>query len=220
MTSLSADQPHQLCERLESDFTTKLKSSDMPRYPDSRGVGGAIQAELLEGWDELCKGWGATPEPEPGPKTMYDAAFTLSNVFVGVDFSAKKSAEGGYSDGGICSVADLLRFYIRTTGLFLVAQVRYSQTESNTTADSVRVAPLHALPMANFSIANLGTGQIRLSDPLDETEVDWGRSKETFLREFASIAKQFYADVGAQASRRAESVQAMVDSGFKSISIK
>jgi hypothetical protein len=153
---------------------------------------------------------------------MYDGALLVDGTFVGIDVSAKRSGDAGYSDGGICSVADLLRFLVRSNGLFLIAQVRYESLETGTKIDSVRVAPLHCPPLDDFGIANLGTGQVRLKRPLDVSwdEIMWERTSVEFLDHFALLAVDFYEGGADRMLARRNAVRAMVESGFTEIRIK
>lgn len=210
------------CEAIQRDLKACLAQASLPRMPDSRAVGSAVQEELLDHWPELCGGWGATPEPTPGPKTMYDAALILDETFWGIDFTTKRLQEEGYSDGGVCSVADLFRFLVRTDGLFLVAQVRYTESDDSTDVDRVTVAPLHSLPIGDFSIANLGTGQVRLARAIDECsdEIDWDRTVVDFLSEFAVTAQDFYKAGAKRMLERKAAVAAMVNSGFTETTLR
>lgn len=58
----------------------------------------------------------------PGRRTIYDFASRYNNSFYGFDVKTKDLDSDRYSDGGVCSVANLLKFLANEKAIFVVAE--------------------------------------------------------------------------------------------------
>ena len=139
-----------------------------------------------------------------------------------MDIKTKDLADGRYSDGGVCSVANLLRWYKNASSTFIVAEFGHRSTGSRIQFDYVVSAPFHILPAELYRIENLGTGQVRLNGSLASAEdrFDWDRPLNTFLELFCKLAADHYQRVSDDALRRAGELHAYVASGFSGLRLR
>jgi hypothetical protein len=201
-----------LCVALDQQLDDVVRQG-LDTQPDSRSVGGHVEKAVLDRWPAICEQLGVEPHKRPGRRTIYDASFTREGDHVGVDIRTKDLDETRYADGGICSVANLLRLLVRDGGALLVSEFGYREVGRRLEFDRVRTAPIHMLPLEIFRIENLGTGQVRLDGSIVNSyeSIDWARPVQDFAHPFAELAIAHYARVSAKADERADSLQRYLD---------
>jgi prepilin signal peptidase PulO-like enzyme (type II secretory pathway) len=135
------------------------------------------------------------------------------NLFLGLDVKTKDLDDTRYSDGGVCSVGNLLRFLSTRSNALVLSEFGYTSSSAGAAVDYVRTVPIHVLEQGVLRIENLGTGQVRLNASLKDADIDWERSVEEFLIEFASLAADHYARVGRDAGLRKLKMERYIASG-------
>jgi hypothetical protein len=198
----------QLCTELAALFAEAAARAAIGAQPDSRALGAYVERAITDSWEDICAAAGVKALPIPGRRTIYDCAFEDASTTFGVDISAKSNDETRYSDGGICSVDNLVRFLREGGREFLIAQFSYRQTDGGLALGRCTVVPFRCLPEAALRIENLGTGQFRLNGALEKhvASVTWNRPMRDFLVTIADMAVSHYARVAAKASERAEAM--------------
>lgn len=210
-----------ISECLEKEYTSIFEElrSAMHAREDSRAFGAMIEARIHDSWTILCAQNNWIPLARPGRRTIYDCSFEYQHQVYGVDIKTKDLDETKYSDGGICAVANLLRFLANDKAIFLIAEIGHtkSSTKSNTRSlEYIRVAPFIYLPSDAYRIENLGTGQVRLNYTIAQVyeEIDWNRSMKNFYDLFIDIAIKHYKRVGMDAQRRIADLKKFQDEGY------
>lgn len=205
---------YELCRELDERFA-EVAAPGLEAQPDSRAVGAYAEKAVLDQWDAICKGLAVDPLQPPGRRTIYDAAFTLDRTLVGIDVRTKDLDETRYADGGVCSVGNLLKLLTRDVGVLIVAELGYRDLEGRIDFVYARSAPLHCMPFDAFRIENLGTGQVRLDKSVGDSEnaIDWNRSVDAFVRDFADLAIAHYGRVERVARSRAEALEVFKRTG-------
>ena len=204
-----------LAEQLAAAFS--VARAGLPEREDSRAFGAMIEAAVSERWSHICASIGVTPVPRPGRRTIYDAAFQDGASLVGVDIRTKALDSTKYSDGGICAVANLMRFLANEGGIFLIAEFGHqAANQQSRRIEYVRVAPLIMLPYHVYRIENLGTGQVRLDRSINETwgEIEWDRDISDFYATFVEQAIRHYQRVATDAGRRIACMQEFQRNGY------
>ncbi|MEV0723526.1 hypothetical protein AB0I37_12200 [Micromonospora purpureochromogenes] len=203
------------CVRLDEAFLQVIHREGLDEQPDSRAFGAYVERTIKNEWNALCSAWNVEARPVPGRRTIYDAAFNSGANLVGVDFKSKDLADNRYSDGGVCSVGNLLRLY-QSGATFLITEFGYRVLSGRAEFIYVRTAPFHALPESIYRIENLGTGQVRLNESLHRCweKIEWDRALSEFLGLFCKLSAEHYQRVAGDAERRARALSMFVDSGF------
>lgn len=198
----------QFCSTLSTAVSAQLQGPLAARE-DARAFGGSLQERIEEHWADLCRQQGWRAEPLPGRRTIYDIACEMDGLRVGVDVNTTDLDPGRYADGGICSVDNLLRFLAGRKadrrGVLVVLELAHQSAPNNPqqrVVKSVTAAPLHTLPLDDFRIENLGTGQVRLNRLLADMQPQWQRTTTEFLKDLVPLVKQHYDRVAADAQRR------------------
>lgn len=198
------------CRRL-SEFLSVRIGAIQPAREDSRAFGAAIQGIVEECWAEACARIDALPLPAPGRRCIHDVACSVDGKAFGLDVRTKDLDEGRYSDGGVCSVSNLLS-YIEAGNALLVAEIAHEADPTDASIRRIvhaRVLPLRVLPgIDELRIENLGTGQIRLDGALpDEAACDWSRTEDQLREAVLSAAEKHYVHVARTAMRRAREMK-------------
>jgi hypothetical protein len=219
-----------LCEKVERHIEDRLSAvgNAFDSREDSRAFGGMIEKAIADKWAGICASMRGTALPEPGKRTIYDVALKTTgrgSLLVGVDIRTRDLDEKKYSDGGVCSVKNLLQFMVRQHGLLLVAEVGHSVSKQSTkhrVIDYVRVAPLQCLPKASYRIENLGTGQIRLNQSISGcyNGINWDRSNHQFYEILCPLAIDHYRKVIQTSTGRVKAIKAFVAGNYDNISLK
>ncbi|MFT5860258.1 MAG: hypothetical protein ACI865_002367 [Flavobacteriaceae bacterium] len=212
----------ELCAQIDTSFAELIKFLVVEELPDSRSVGGKIEHFVKHNWETFCETWNVIPQPLPGARSLYDISFLKDNVLHGVDIKTKNIGESKYSDGGIGAVKNLLNFYDKTSGFFFITEFGYSSDERNHNFVYVKTAPFHCLPLDNYRIENLGTGQIRFNKTINEVydDIDWDRSVQDFLGHFCDLAAAHYTKVAAVSLNRRASIEKFKASNFTEFKLK
>lgn len=196
------------CITLQTAVTAQLRAQQSARE-DARAFGASLEKRVVEHWADLCRQQGWRAEPLPGRRTIYDIACEMDGLRVGVDVNTTDLDPGRYADGGICSVDNLLRFLAGREadrrGVLVVLELAHQSAPNNPqqrVVKSVTAAPLHTLPLDDFRIENLGTGQVRLNRLVADMQPQWQRTTKDFLEGFVPLVKQHYDRVAADAQRR------------------
>lgn len=212
------------CKQLATGIRAAIGDGvELATREDSRAFGAMLEARVADMWPPICNRMGAQPLPRPGRRTLYDLALRRDGRLWGLDLKTRDLDTGRYTDGGICSVGNLLRFLVKEEGVFVVAELTHAAAPGGgRLLRDVHVAPLHLLPLECLRIENLGTGQLRLdattSDPW--TAVDWSRPLPAFLDAFSLLAITHYARVGEVARQRAQSMEEFRVSRFTRLRLK
>ena len=209
------------CAGIDTTLAEFVRDGDYPEQPDARAFGGFVEKAVLDAWSEFCDRWDVSPRDHPGRRTIYDASFVEDGCVVGVDFRTKDLADDRYSDGGVCAVANLLRWMVRERGILIIAEFGYTIVDGVAEFSYVASAPVHALPLETYRIENLGTGQLRLNQTIKQSlpDIQWKRTPEEFFASFAPTCIAHYETVRERAASRIEAVEAFIESGFTSITL-
>lgn len=138
---------HALHGKLE-DLFFNCYSNINPRE-DSRAFGAMIEQKIATQWRSICVEIKSDPVPRPDRKTIYDFATHYKGKLFGVDVKTKDLDPGIYSDGGVCSVDNLLKFLVNNHAIFMVVEFGHNQTLSEPRLRNlkyIKVAPFHLLP--------------------------------------------------------------------------
>ncbi|MBI5485887.1 MAG: hypothetical protein HY905_01000 [Deltaproteobacteria bacterium] len=213
-----------LCETIQNEAAVRLRDhGGIDAREDSRAFGALIERRIVDAWPAICRTHAWTPEDRPGRRTIYDVSCIVGGRRFGLDVKTTDTDGGKYTDGGVCSVDNLLRFLAGkdadATGVLVVLEVTHARVDRRVNRReiaSVVAAPLHALPMDVIRIENLGTGQVRLDRRVREVipEIDWERPSRDFLQEFVELAKLHYAQVGEVAARRRAHLDEFAKGGY------
>lgn len=206
----------ELCRTLQQHVGEQFRGrGTVDAREDSWAFGAAIEASVADTWEHLCESRGYRPEPRPGAREIFDLFAIADGVRVGVDVKTRNEDPGRYSDGGVCSVDNLLRFLAGASaerrGILVLLEVAHRKAAAGGRfVSSVTAAPLHVLPVDGIRIENLGSGQLRLEGSLVSLieRADWGRTPQAFLEPFVEIARAHYERVAVDAMRRRERLDA------------
>lgn len=188
-----------------------------PNREDSRAFGAMLEKSLLDARPTICRSVGASPMPRPGRRTIYDMAMRHDGAVVGLDVKTKDLDSTAYSDGGVCSVGNLIQFLVRDSATLMVAEIAHqSDGLGGRIVVDARVAPLHLLAASDFRIENLGKGQVRLNRPLQAAwaDIDWDRTLPQFLDIFTDLAIAHFDHVGNVAAQRADAMRSFRAGGY------
>lgn len=220
MASLGAHSSHtftpesfpDLCACVDRS-TEAVLQGNLKERPDSRAFGAYAERAFRNTWADIARSAGGRALEKPGPRHIADVEMKWRERVVGVDIRTKDFGSNRYADGGICSVANLLR-YLENGHLLVVTEVGY-KIEGGVIQDlRVRSAPMHVLPSDAYRIENLGTGQVRLNEPLGALweRIEWARSVDEFTGQFAELAQSHYEHVAQVALERAARMEELANS--------
>lgn len=206
---------HGQLEDLFSDRYSNINSRE-----DSRAFGAMIEQKVATGWQSICAKMKSEHIPRPGRRTIYDFATRYKGKLFGVDVKTKDLDSEIYSDGGVCSVSNLLKFLVNDHAVFIVVELGHNQASTKSHLRNlkyVRVAPFHLLPEKAYRVENLGTGQVRLNYAISEiyNEIEWNRSLEQFLDIFVDITIRHYRKVSQKSQERIERMRKFQKDGYK-----
>lgn len=210
-----------------NDQLDKLFSGPKSRVKaeyDSRAFGAMIEEQITDNWKDICDNTSSEYISNPGKRTIYDFASRHEGVFYGFDVKTKDLDEKKYSDGGVCSVENLLKFLTNDDTVFVVVEVGHRMFDGDKSLREIKyinIAPFHMLPVNLYRIENLGTGQIRFNDPINQIsdEIDWNRSLEIFFDLFVDLAIKHYEKVGEVSLKRIDAMNLFKNNGYKSFSL-
>jgi hypothetical protein len=211
------------CREFDRLAVDVIRQAGLLTQPDSRAFGGHVEKGIRDSWPRITAELDCHPEPTPGRRSIYDLACSTSDGgLIGLDIKTKDLADGRYSDGGVCSVANLLRWYQGASSTFVVAEFGHRLNPGVIAFDYVVTAPFHILPPELYRIENLGTGQVRLNGSLANARDDfeWDRPLSTFLKLFCDLAAEHYQRVSDDALRRAGELNEYVASGFSGLRLR
>ena len=197
----------------------ELKSGISARE-DSRAFGAMIEKRIAENWSEVCKKLNYEYMEIPGKRTIFDFACKIDGKIFGFDIKTKDLDSTKYSDGGVCAVANLLKFLANDKGVFMIIEfghVRSSEKNDARDIEYICVAPFHCLPKDTYRIENLGTGQVRLNYTINQVweEIDWHRPYDEFFDIFCDLAIRHYRRVRADAEKRIRSIEEFKKNGYQ-----
>ncbi len=181
---------------------------------DSRADGAQLEKKLLSYWPELCTKLGSKFGGIPGNRTIFDVSHSFKHNFFGIDIKTKNLDPGKYSDGGVCSVANLLKFLEKNDTIFVILEIGHIKAKTGNAKRQIlyaKTAPIHVMPFELedkkvIGIENLGTGQVRLKFKMNQIydNLDWKRSKEEFIEYLVELAIGRYSVFGIQAENRVD----------------
>ncbi len=197
------------------------QSRKLPSREDSRAFGAMVETMITGKWPVICRSMKATALAKPGRRTIYDCSCNHSGQFYGVDVKTKNLDSSHYSDGGVCSVGNVLRFLASDAGILLIAEISHiaSSTKKGRLLHGIRVAPFHLLPRNIYRIENLGTGQIRLNQSIGESwsRIEWNRTMPEFYNLIGNLAIAHYHRVKQDADRRINAMRQFIKNGHGSL---
>ena len=213
------------CRELEIQITTEFKDhlSGVSAREDSRAFGAMVERIITSNWQEICSRLKVTPLDIPGRRTIFDCAYSDSDLVYGLDVKTKDLDGTSYSDGGICAVGNLLKFLANDNGVFLIVEIGHSSSSNQRDKRDIEyiyVAPFTCLPADTYRIENLGTGQVRLNNSISEVfpDINWSRSNEEFYEIFSDLAITHYERVVGDAKKRIESINSFKKNGYRNFS--
>lgn len=187
---------------------------------DSRAFGALVERRIVEAWPAICARVAAIADPIPGRRSVFDVSLRSGGNRFGVDVLTTDLDAGRYSDGGVCSVDNLLRLLTggETTLVLLEVAHRASASHDRREIASLVVAPIHVLPEETIRIENLGTGQVRLDETLAASwpGLDWNRAPAAFLEHFVEKAVVHYRRVITDAEARIANLRDLQSRGYVS----
>jgi len=145
-----------------------------------------IEQRIRDHWESICINVHADHVKNPGKRTIYDFACRYNNTFFGFDPKTKDLDTDKYSDGGVCSVGNLMQFLANDRSIFVMIEFGHHEAPENKSLrdlNYIKVAPLHLLPANSLRIENLGTGQVRLNDTIAQVypEINWDQTLDDFF---------------------------------------
>jgi hypothetical protein len=216
-----------ISQKLETELSKLFERSRLgiPEREDSRAFGAMIEKRVKQNWKNICSQCGVEPIPIPGKRTIYDFGFKIEGRIVGIDAKTKDLDSKKYSDGGICSVRNLLKFLVTDQGQFIIAEFGHKLSAKGAKKrdlEYIRLAPFTVLPARAYRIENLGTGQLRLDCTISDVwnEVAWSRDIKEFYSLFTDLAMQHYRKVGQVAQQRLKKMQGFQQSGYAQFKLK
>ena len=191
----------------------------MSAREDSRAFGAMVEKRITDNWQGICDNTNSKSVPHPGRRTIYDFASKYENLLFGFDVKTKDLDSNRYSDGGVCAVANLLRFLANEKAIFVVVEFGHSKSQQDNSLRDIqyiKLAPFHLLPADIYRIENLGTGQVRLNSNIYETydKIEWDRPINKFFDIFVELAIAHYKRVGRTAEQRADAMRKFRDAGY------
>ena len=179
----------QISKDIEDELNAQfISKTGLLEREDSRAFGAMIQETIEDGWADICKnrGWkqetivprakkkGTLDPKKPGKKSIFDCACTINGLFVGLDISTTNLDDKKYADGGITSVHNALRFHSTDKAQLLIAEFGHKKGKEDGIRDIeyIKVVPFICLPKEVYGIENLGTGQIRFKNNLNNIVVE------------------------------------------------
>ncbi|NMD13022.1 MAG: hypothetical protein GYA77_05675 [Candidatus Cloacimonetes bacterium] len=211
----------EIADKIEQKLDTLFKESrsGISAREDSRAFGAMIEKKITKKWESICSELKYEHVKNPGKRTIYDFACRIDNRFFGFDVKTKDLDSKSYSDGGVCSIGNLLKFLANDHGVFMIVEFGHNKsTKQNNTRDIkyIRVAPFHTLPEDTYRIENLGTGQVRLNNPIEKSwdKLEWNRSYKDFFNIFCKLAIIHYGRVKTGAKKRIESIENFINDGY------
>ncbi len=215
-----------LSENIETsleELFDELRSGISARE-DSRAFGAMIEKRITDHWDKICNKYGYQPVPIPGRRSIFDFACKVNGKLIGFDVKTKDLDKTRYSDGGVCAVGNLLKFLANDKGIFMIVEFGHDKSTDQQGRDLeyIRVAPFHVLPKTIYRIENLGTGQVRMNDTLNDVweNIEWQRSYSEFFDLFCDLSTQHYNRVKADADKRIESISTFKKNDFAHFKFK
>ncbi len=178
-----------------------------------------IEKRILESWKEIFGISSSNNLPTPGRRAICDFACGRDGALHGFDVKTKDLDRTKYSDGGVYSVANLLKFPANDGALFVVVEFGHvvsASGEAIRELNYIKAAPIHLLPKKIYRLENLGTGQIRLNQGINEIhdELEWNRSMDEFFDILVDLAIDHYQKVGSVAGKRAAAMRRFREGGY------
>ena len=212
-------------EKIAAQLDTLFEDSKsgITAREDSRAFGAMIEKRITNNWKSICAKSGSEFIDNPGRRTIYDFANRNKGTFFGYDLKTKDLDKERYSDGGVCSVGNLLKFLTNDKAVFVVVEFGHSEAKTGTSLrdlEYIRVAPFHLLPRDAYRIENLGTGQVRFDYSIDQIyeEIEWDRNINDFFDIFVDLAIKHYERVGRVAKNRIKAMDKFRESGYEKFS--
>jgi hypothetical protein len=206
--------------QLEIEKLFQSLNSGISAREDSRAFGAMIEKHITENWLKVCSDLGYHSIDIPGKRTIYDFACKIENKLFGFDVKTKDLDSTSYSDGGVCAIGNLFKFLANDHGVFMIVEFGHEKSNSKQNARDIkyiRVAPFHCLPEKTYRIENLGTGQIRLNNTINQVsdEIDWNRNYSDFFHIFCNLAVSHYNRVKSDAEKRITSIEQFNNRGHQ-----
>ena len=215
----------EFCVQIKNELDAVFSDlrSGMSAREDSRAFGAMVERTINDNWVDICSRIDAEPRVTPGRRTIYDFACTREGLFFGFDVKTKDLDKTKYSDGGVCAVANLLKFLANDRGVFIVVEFAHNVAKEGTQLrdlEDITLAPFHVLPQNVYRIENLGTGQVRLNYSVSQVydELQWERPLNEFFDIFTDLAIQHYRRVGSDAIKRENAMKRFRADGYAAFS--
>ena len=214
----------QIEAKLSEIFSEDLISG-LPAREDSRAFGSMVEEKIADNWKQICEDIGLSPLERPGKRSIYDFALQSNDKIIGLDVKTKDLDSVRYSDGGICSVRNILEFLSQDGEMLLIAELGHNKLSNQNDKRNIvyfRVVPFTLLPCNMYRLENLGTGQVRFNHTIDEIwdKIDWDRDISEFYDMFIDLAIQHHKRVGSKTLSRIAALEEFKESGYKDLSLK
>ena len=204
-------------EKIEELFVELL--SGISAREDSRAFGAMIEKRITENWLDICNELDFEAFSIPGRRSIFDFACRVDGELFGFDVKTKDLDKTRYSDGGVCAVGNLLKYFANDNGIFMIVEFGHDKSNIKNNArdiEYIRVAPFHSLPTDCYRIENLGTGQVRLNYTLNQvwSEIAWDRPRKEFFDIFSDLSIKHYKRVKQDAENRIQSIIQFRENGY------
>ena len=117
----------QIEAKLSEIFSEEL-TSGLAAREDSRAFGAMVEKKIADNWKQICADLGHSPLERPGRRSIFDFALQSNDKIIGLDVKTKDLDSVRYSDGGICSVRNILKFLSQDDGMLLIAELVLCQS--------------------------------------------------------------------------------------------
>lgn len=210
-----------LMEKMDLEIA-KLLPKVMPCENNSRVFGANCEAIIVNNANNLSKIINGQVLPKAGKKTIYDWA-CKTTMICGFDIKSKDLDDDKYSDGGVCSVGNILQFMTKENRQLIITEIGHSKVIGSSEQREIKYVvsvPFHLLPEDIYRIENLGTGQVRfnysIKQAVDDNKVVWNRDNKDFFDIFCKIAKEHYKRVAYIAEKeRTDALYRFKNGGYK-----
>ena len=193
-----------------NELFNELRSGISERE-DSRAFGAMVEKRITDNWHRICEELDFEFVEIPGRRTIFDFACKIEGKLFGFDVKTKNLDRESYSDGGVCSIGNLLKYMANDKGVFVIVEFGHNRSGVKNACrdiEYIRLSPLHTLPSDCYRIENLGTGQVRLNYTINQVwdEINWKRTYFDFFEIFCHLALTHYKRVKGDAEKRIQSI--------------
>ncbi len=122
LRKISCQIEEKLLEIFSEDLTSGLAARE-----DSRAFGAMVEEKIADNWKQICADLGLSSLKRPGKRSIFDFALQSNDKITGLDVKTKDLDSARYSDGGIYSVRNILKFLSQDNGMLLIAELGHNK---------------------------------------------------------------------------------------------